>query len=291
MAELTSEKPEQVLAACRENADEIAGALSRGLDGTFALSVGEIASLSDSTLPAEIAKEPGLAIVLKFGEVGAVALLSEASGLLPDWYKEPDPTGESKLSTLGQELSMLLVPDDLMADDFSVAAVDDIQAAANRGHLVNPANELQFEIAKGSKTGTLHMLWPVAAPDEVIPPKAEVDSAVEKEPADEEPNNAEDSVGTASGLDFSKLPAYGKSLLKITVPVKATLASKKMFVQEIVELGLGSIIKFDKSCEDMLDLYVGDRMVAKGEAVKVGDRYGLRINAIVLPEERFKSAG
>ena len=38
----------------------------------------------------------------------------------------------------------------------------------------------------------------------------------------------------------------------------------------------------------MLELGVGDRPVALGEAVKVGDKFGLRITSIALPEERFK---
>jgi flagellar motor switch protein FliM len=54
-----------------------------------------------------------------------------------------------------------------------------------------------------------------------------------------------------------------------------------------MELGPGSIIQFEKSCEEMLELDVGGQAVATGEAVKVGDKFGLRIHSIVLPEERF----
>ena len=41
----------------------------------------------------------------------------------------------------------------------------------------------------------------------------------------------------------------------------------------------------------MLDLDVGKRRVARGEAVKVGDKFGLRITSMVLPEERFEAVG
>ncbi len=37
----------------------------------------------------------------------------------------------------------------------------------------------------------------------------------------------------------------------------------------------------------MLELQIGSRSVACGEAVKVGDKFGLRITAMVLPDERF----
>ena len=54
-----------------------------------------------------------------------------------------------------------------------------------------------------------------------------------------------------------------------------------------MELGPGSIIQFTKSCEDLLELNVENQVIAQGEAVKVGDKFGLRITSMVLPEERF----
>jgi flagellar motor switch protein FliN/FliY len=83
------------------------------------------------------------------------------------------------------------------------------------------------------------------------------------------------------------LPNYCRSLLRIKVPVVVTLAEKKQALSQIMELGPGSIIQFEKSCNEMLDLGVGGRSVAKGEAVKVGDKFGLRISAITPPGERF----
>jgi flagellar motor switch protein FliN len=49
----------------------------------------------------------------------------------------------------------------------------------------------------------------------------------------------------------------------------------------------GTILQFDKSCEEMLELAVGNHNIACGEAVKVGDKFGLRITSIVLPDEQF----
>jgi flagellar motor switch protein FliN len=86
-----------------------------------------------------------------------------------------------------------------------------------------------------------------------------------------------------------RLSKYTRSLLHIEVPVVVTLAAKKQSIGQIVELGPGSIIHFDKSCEEMLDLSVGDRRIAQGEAVKVGDKFGLRVTSVVLPDERFKT--
>lgn len=100
-----------------------------------------------------------------------------------------------------------------------------------------------------------------------------------------------DSSPPSAARSTRNLPPYARSLLRIKVPVVVTLARKTQSVGKILELGPGSIIQFDKSCEEMLDLEVGGRPVATGEAVKVGDKFGLRINSIVLPDERFRRVG
>lgn len=86
---------------------------------------------------------------------------------------------------------------------------------------------------------------------------------------------------------IAQLPAYTRSLLRIEVPVHVTLAGTKLPLKRILELGQGSIIPFTKSCEEPLTLSVGTYDVAVGEAVKVGDKFGLRITSMVMPKERF----
>src|SRR2546423_15028315 len=77
--------------------------------------------------------------------------------------------------------------------------------------------------------------------------------------------------------ELNRLPTYARRLLRIRVPVRLTLASQRKHIQEIIELGPGSIIKFDKTCDEPLDLCVGDRPIAQGEVVKVGDKFGVKI--------------
>ena len=88
-------------------------------------------------------------------------------------------------------------------------------------------------------------------------------------------------------VSVETLPSYAKTLLRIKVPVIVTLAAKKQALGRIVELGPGSIIQFDKSCEEMLEMHVNDQIVAEGEAVKVGDKFGSRLTSLVVPGERF----
>jgi flagellar motor switch protein FliN/FliY len=87
----------------------------------------------------------------------------------------------------------------------------------------------------------------------------------------------------AGDAAISDLPLYARGLLKIRVPVRVTLASQRKPIQEIIELGPGSIVKFDKTCDEPLELCVGDRPIATGEVVKVGDKFGLRVGGLLAP--------
>jgi flagellar motor switch protein FliN len=77
------------------------------------------------------------------------------------------------------------------------------------------------------------------------------------------------------------LPSHARGVLKVRVPIRVTLASQRKSVKEIIELGPGSILTFDKTCDEPMDLMVGNRTLAQGEVVKVGDKFGLRIRSIV----------
>jgi len=87
--------------------------------------------------------------------------------------------------------------------------------------------------------------------------------------------------------DLAQLPGYARSLLKIRVPVSVQLASKKEQVQEVISLAPGSIIKFEKGCDELLQMIVGEHAVAEGEAVKIGEKFGFRVTAMLLPQEHF----
>ncbi len=126
--ELTPSIAAEIAAACRAGATEAAAALGRALDGELTLSAGEPTAYAADSPPNGF-DGPGLVVLLKFGGAGLAAVLPESSGLLPSWYGTPDPTGASKLSTLAQELSLLLVPESMVADEFAVARVENVGVA------------------------------------------------------------------------------------------------------------------------------------------------------------------
>ncbi len=297
MSDLTPEIVDEVVAACKAGADEAAEALGRALDGKFAVSVGEPGTVDLEALPEDLSGA-GLAVVLMVGGTGALVLLPESSQLIPPWYASPDPTGESKLCTLAQELGMLLLPERFMPEDFRAARVKNLAGAIRRGKVSDGAGIVPLELSAEGKKGTAALIWPAPNPAAVTGSSsaaAQSESAPEKKPAavskpaPKPTPKPRPEPKPKRNTRLKDLPGYTRSLLRIKVPVVVTLAEKRQPLGRIVELGPGSIIQFEKSCEEMLELDVGSHPIATGEAVKVGDKFGLRINSIVLPEERFKT--
>jgi flagellar motor switch protein FliN/FliY len=87
---------------------------------------------------------------------------------------------------------------------------------------------------------------------------------------------------------LQRLPAYSRSLLRIQVPVVVTLATTRKPVSNVVLLAPGAILQFSKPCDNPLTLSVGGCDVAVGETVKVGEKFGLRITSMVMPQEKFE---
>ncbi|KAA1261655.1 Flagellar motor switch protein FliN [Rubripirellula obstinata] len=75
--------------------------------------------------------------------------------------------------------------------------------------------------------------------------------------------------------------AYSKSVLSIETPVSVTLARKMVPLSRIVELVPGSMLTFDAHCDEPLLLEAGGKVIATGETVKIGDKFGLRVRDII----------
>lgn len=287
MSDLSPEFAAEIIASCRSGAGDAAGSLASALGGEFVLSVGEAASY-DPAATAGAFEGPGLAIALTFGDVGIAILLPESSGMLPEWCAEPDASGKSRLATLAQELSMLLVPESLAATSFEASHVAALATALQSAEVAADAQCVPISLKRDELAATLSLIWPLARPSELL--LAET-SAEDRPASGAESTVASDPMETAaqpSGADPPiPLPPFKRSLLKISVPVTVTLAMQRKPIQEIIELGPGSIVKFDKTCDEPLDLSVGDRLIARGDVVKVGDKFGLRISDMASTGEQF----
>ena len=56
-------------------------------------------------------------------------------------------------------------------------------------------------------------------------------------------------------------------------------------------MGEGYVIELDKLAGDPLDLYVNSRLIARGEAVMVGERFGIRLTDVVSTSDRIEKLG
>ncbi len=97
----------------------------------------------------------------------------------------------------------------------------------------------------------------------------------------------------ASGLDtggmpdISDLPRSAKDLeavYDIPVQVSAVLGKTTMQVSQLLKLGRGAVIELDRKVGEAIDIYVNNRLVARGEVVVVEDRLGVTMTEIIKTE-------
>jgi flagellar motor switch protein FliN/FliY len=77
-------------------------------------------------------------------------------------------------------------------------------------------------------------------------------------------------------------------LLDVPLEVSVELGRTRMTVQDLLQLAPGSVVELDKVAGEALDILVNGRLVARGEAVVVNDKFGIRITDIVSPQERIQ---
>ena len=84
-------------------------------------------------------------------------------------------------------------------------------------------------------------------------------------------------------------PANIDLILDIPLSVTVELGRSKMLINDLLQLGQGSVIELTKLVGDPLEVLVNDKLVARGEVVVVNEKFGVRLTDIVTPMERVKS--
>jgi flagellar motor switch protein FliN/FliY len=80
-------------------------------------------------------------------------------------------------------------------------------------------------------------------------------------------------------------------ILRLEVPVIVKLAERKLTLAEVMRLGNGAIIEFQKSNDEPLELLINNKPIGLGETVKVGENFGLRITHIGDVRQVIRSLG
>jgi flagellar motor switch protein FliN/FliY len=80
-------------------------------------------------------------------------------------------------------------------------------------------------------------------------------------------------------------------ILDIPLQVSVELGQVKMIVNDLLQLGQGSIIELGKPVGESLEIFVNNKLIARGEVVVVDEKLGVRVTDIISPMERVKSLG
>lgn len=76
-------------------------------------------------------------------------------------------------------------------------------------------------------------------------------------------------------------------LLDVPLEVTVELGRSRMTIQDLLALSPGSVLELDKVAGEPLDIVVNDRLIARGEAVVINDKFGIRITDIISKTERI----
>jgi flagellar motor switch protein FliN/FliY len=103
-------------------------------------------------------------------------------------------------------------------------------------------------------------------------PLDEMEPSVPSGPEDEDPNRAR----SASELE---------AVFDVPVKVAAILGRARMQVRELLSLGPGTVLELDRKVGEAIDIYVNNRLVARGEVVLVEDKLGVTMTEIIKSDK------
>jgi len=287
---MTAFSPDQmdaVLAKCQSSGEAIGSAFSASFGGDFQIRTTDPIQVNPVDLPSNLAGA-GLIFAITVDETRCLAVLSQAGGLLPEWCTEPDDEGAQKLNQLGTELATALFPAETEPKPAGVTFHYDLGAAVRDSRPTDESVCLPLVIAKGDESAQLSLIWPLGSfSDPIATAVAEEHGEPASKPEAAERPSHRRMIYTNLEHGIRQLPQYAQSLLRIKVPVTVTLATTRTRVSKVLEMAPGTILQFTKTCDSNLTMEVGRQEVAEGEAVKVGDKFGLWITSMTMPDERF----
>jgi flagellar motor switch protein FliN/FliY len=111
---------------------------------------------------------------------------------------------------------------------------------------------------------------------------AELDDDTAAAQANKKDDDDEETVGSAMGdLDLPRSAKDLEAVYDIPVQVSAVLGKTTMPVSNLLKLGRGAVVELDRKVGEAIDIYVNNRLVARGEVVVVEDRLGVTMTEII----------
>jgi len=125
--------------------------------------------------------------------------------------------------------------------------------------------------------------------------EAEKEESMNSEPTAEAAVDAANDAagGGTDGLDaVTALQASGTldMIMDIPVTLSMELGRTKISIKELLEMKAGSVIELQRTASEPMEIHVNGTLVAMGEAVTVGDKYGVRLTSVVSASERLEKS-
>ncbi len=99
----------------------------------------------------------------------------------------------------------------------------------------------------------------------------------------------EESVDPESGEAGDQAERELDFILDIPLELSVELGKTKMLVNDLLQLGQGSIIELNKLAGEPLEVYINKKLIARGEVVVVNEKFGVRLTDVITPIDRVKS--
>lgn len=105
----------------------------------------------------------------------------------------------------------------------------------------------------------------------------------------EENENTEMEEGIDESVEQERGERELDFILDIPLELSVELGKTKMLVNDLLQLGQGSIIELNKLAGEPLEVYINRKLIARGEVVVVNEKFGVRLTDVITPIDRVKS--
>ncbi len=80
-------------------------------------------------------------------------------------------------------------------------------------------------------------------------------------------------------------------VLDVPLELHVELGKRRMRIADLLAISTGAVLELEAAAGSTLAIFANDVLIARGEAVVVGERYGVRVTEIVSPRERMRRLG
>lgn len=91
----------------------------------------------------------------------------------------------------------------------------------------------------------------------------------------------------AAEAQAGEAPRNFELLLDIPLEVTVEIGRARVAIRDLLQLGAGSVVELTKAAGEPLDVLVNGKPIARGEAVMVNDRFGVRLTDVISPTDRI----